>query len=33
MDIPAFDPAKPDPVEKWNWPLSSLVTSTKPDGN
>ena len=32
-DIPAFDPAKPDPVENWNWPLSALVTSSKPDGN
>jgi len=32
-DIPAFDPAKPDPVEKWNWPLSAVITSSKPDGN
>ena len=32
-DISAFDPAKPDPVENWNWPSSALVTSTKPDGN
>ena len=32
-DIPAFDPAKPDPIEKWNWPLSAMVNSTKPDGN
>ena len=32
-EIPAFDPSKPDPVEKWNWPMSSMVTSSKPDGN
>jgi len=32
-DIPVFDPAKPDAVEKWNWPLSAMVTSSKPDGN
>jgi lysophospholipase L1-like esterase len=32
-DIPPFDPAKPDPVEKWNWPLGVMVTSSKPDGN
>jgi lysophospholipase L1-like esterase len=32
-EIPAFDPAKPDPVENWNWPMSTMVTSSKPDGN
>ena len=32
-DIPAFNPAKPDPLEKWYWPLSALVSSVKPDGN
>jgi len=32
-EIPAFDPAKPDPVEKWYWPLSVMTASTKPDGN
>jgi lysophospholipase L1-like esterase len=32
-DITAFDPAKPDPIEKWSWPLSPMVTSSKPDGN
>ena len=32
-EVPAFDPAKPDPVEKWEWPLSILFASTKPDGN
>jgi hypothetical protein len=28
-----FDPAKPDSVENWYWPLSPLVVSQKPDGN
>lgn len=32
-DIPAYDPAKPTPFEKFYWPLSSFVTSAKPDGN
>ena len=32
-DIPAFNPAKPDPVEKFYWPLSTLMSSVKPDGN
>lgn len=32
-DIPAFDPAKPMAFEKFYWPMSSFVTSTKPDGN
>ena len=32
-DLPAFDPAKPDPIENWNWPLSAMVTASKPDGN
>jgi lysophospholipase L1-like esterase len=32
-DITPFDPAKPLPVEKFYWPLSAFVTSTKPDGN
>lgn len=32
-DIPAYDPAKPTPFEKFYWPLSSFVTNTKPDGN
>jgi lysophospholipase L1-like esterase len=31
--ISRFDPSKPDPVEKWYWPLSPLVVSQKPDGN
>lgn len=32
-DLPKFDPAQPDPVEKWNLPASSFVGSVKPDGN
>lgn len=32
-DIPAFDPAKPSSFENFYWPLSSFMTSTKPDGN
>ncbi|AEV99952.1 rhamnogalacturonan acetylesterase [Niastella koreensis] len=29
----AFDPAHPDPVAKFYWPLSAAVTAEKPDGN
>lgn len=29
----AFDPAHPDPFEKWHLPSSSFVGTTKPDGN
>jgi lysophospholipase L1-like esterase len=32
-DALPFDPAHPDPVQNWYWPLSSFVTSIKPDGN
>lgn len=32
-DIPPFDPARPDPVAGWNWPLSPMITAIKPDGN
>ncbi len=32
-DISSFDPSRPDPFEKWYWPLSPLVISQKPDGN
>jgi lysophospholipase L1-like esterase len=32
-DFKGFDPAKPDPVEAWNWPLSPMVSNVKPDGN
>jgi lysophospholipase L1-like esterase len=29
----AFDPAHPDPLDKFYWPLSSFVNAVKPDGN
>jgi lysophospholipase L1-like esterase len=32
-EIPLFDPAKPLPVEKFYWPRSAFVSSSKPDGN
>ncbi|MDE3236715.1 MAG: rhamnogalacturonan acetylesterase [Bacteroidota bacterium] len=32
-EITVFDPAHPDPVSKFYWPLSSFVSSIKPDGN
>jgi len=32
-NIPAFNPAMPDAIEKWYWPQSPLVSSAKPDGN
>jgi lysophospholipase L1-like esterase len=32
-DIPAFNAAKPDALEKWYWPLSAMMSSAKPDGN
>lgn len=32
-DIPAYDPAKPAAFESFYWPLSSFITSAKPDGN
>ena len=32
-DVSSFDPAKPLPVEKFYWPQSAFVSSTKPDGN
>lgn len=31
-DIDGFDPAHPDPVQKWNLPISPLFTADKPDG-
>jgi lysophospholipase L1-like esterase len=31
--LPSFNPAQPDPVENWNWPLSPDIMSLKPDGN
>jgi lysophospholipase L1-like esterase len=32
-EVPAFNPAKPMPAEKFYWPQSTLITSVKPDGN
>ena len=32
-DLIPFDPAHPDPVESWNWPMGAYVTGMKPDGN
>jgi lysophospholipase L1-like esterase len=32
-EIPPFDPAQPDAVEKWYWPQSILMAAVKPDGN
>jgi hypothetical protein len=28
-----FNPAKPDPLVKWYWPMGAYVTGMKPDGN
>jgi lysophospholipase L1-like esterase len=32
-DTPPFDPAKPDPVEKWALPASPAANPQKPEGN
>jgi lysophospholipase L1-like esterase len=32
-NLPVFNPAKPDALEKWYWPASALMSSAKPDGN
>ena len=32
-DIPPFNPAQPDPIAGWNWPLSPMMSAIKPDGN
>jgi hypothetical protein len=32
-DLPAFDPAHPDPIAQWDWPPSPLRPPVKPDGN
>jgi len=32
-DISAFNPARPDALEQWYWPLSAMMSSAKPDGN
>lgn len=31
--LPSFDPAKPDPYERWRLPASSFTGAVKPDGN
>jgi lysophospholipase L1-like esterase len=32
-NLPPFDPAHPDPIEKWNLPMSPFNSTNKPDGN
>ncbi|MEZ0487913.1 rhamnogalacturonan acetylesterase [Fibrella aquatica] len=32
-DLGTFNPAQPDPLATWNWPLSPMITAIKPDGN
>ena len=32
-DIPPFNPAQPDPIAGWSWPLSPMMSAIKPDGN
>jgi lysophospholipase L1-like esterase len=32
-DVSLFNPAHPDTLEKWYWPLSTMMSSVKPDGN
>ena len=32
-DIVRFNPAMPDPMGTWYWPLSAMLSSAKPDGN
>jgi len=32
-NILSFNPATPDPIENWYWPLSPLTATQKPDGN
>jgi lysophospholipase L1-like esterase len=32
-DIPLYNPAKPDDVTNWYWPLSPVTAKAKPDGN
>lgn len=32
-DVPPFDPAHPDDIATWYWPLSPLKLAVKPDGN
>ncbi|MEJ6980702.1 rhamnogalacturonan acetylesterase [Pedobacter sp. P351] len=33
VDMPAFDPARPDSFETFNWPASPKASIVKPDGN
>jgi len=33
VDMPSFDPAKPDSFELFNWPPSPKASMVKPDGN
>jgi lysophospholipase L1-like esterase len=33
IDIPAFDPSKPDAIENFSWPMSPKNSTIKPDGN
>jgi lysophospholipase L1-like esterase len=32
-DVRPFNPARPDDIKKWHWPLSPRMNVTKPDGN
>jgi len=32
-DAPAFDPARPDPVDKWSLPVSPASSAVKPEGS
>ncbi|MEO6549575.1 MAG: rhamnogalacturonan acetylesterase [Ferruginibacter sp.] len=32
-NIPVFNPAHPDPLQQWYWPLASITPPAKPDGN
>jgi lysophospholipase L1-like esterase len=33
MDVPVYNPAQPDDVRQFYWPLSPVVAKAKPDGN
>ena len=33
VDMPTFDPKKPDPFEQFFWPASPAFSVVKPDGN
>ncbi|WP_266366976.1 rhamnogalacturonan acetylesterase [Tellurirhabdus rosea] len=32
-DLPPFNPASPDPIDRWDWPLSPMMSALKPDEN